>query len=132
MINTLDIPSAHLVHGLEEEFWRVERRAVVVYGGVEARPLRLHVVHLGADATWVAVLVAQHHVGRRDEASHVRLDQLHRLLEVLERLRRHDDRRQRVAVAAAASVHLPLKLVQLAVDLTTQNKIHQKINTFFK
>ena len=65
----------------------------------------------------VGRVVSHHYLRRAHKVLDLALDQLDGRLEVLERLRRHRDGGERVAVVTLSCVQLTLELVQLSMDL---------------
>jgi len=74
--------------------------------------------YLSSQSPGVALPISDHTVGRVAESGHFSVDQVRRLFELFERLRRQFDGRQRTAVGAATRVQLTMQLVQFAVQLT--------------
>ena len=100
--------TAYVVHLLEELGRVVERGTVLADGAVELVPLAFHVVRLSSEPPGVAAAVTHHPLRGVREAAHLAVHEVDGALELLERLRRQLDRRQRAAVGAATRVELPM------------------------
>ena len=85
---------SHVVHLFEELGGVVEGVAVLGDRSVELLPPAFDVVHLPPQPSRVTSAVAHHTLRRVGEPGHLAVDQVGRLLELFERLRRQLDRRQ--------------------------------------